>query len=236
MPSEDRGRRAALATLAGFGASACSLSPTLELLGSSLDGLGDSLGFGSSKPFPVTAREIDELPYATMGLRFGSGDPAVLVLADSDGEELRWSSADRVIFVTRRGWLVKTVGLPRDIVATQWHGENPLPRLARGESPNSGSEMMRTIDLRPRDEFGVAIESRFEVLGRETLEVLGRRRETVCLRERATVRKWRWSADNRFWVDPVSGRVWRSSQQFCPDLPPLLFEVLKPAAEPNPQA
>lgn len=236
MSCDVRGRRAALATLAGLGAGACSLSPSLELLGSSFDGLTSATGFGREKPYPVTAREIDELPYATMGLRFGGGDPAVLVLAEYDGEDLHWSSADRVIFVTRRGWLVKTVGLPRDIVATQWHGENPLPGLARGEVFEPGSRMLRTLDLRPRDEFGVAVESQFEVLGRETLEVLGRRRETICLREKASVRRWRWTADNRFWVDPASGRVWRSSQQFCPELPPLVFDVLKPAAEAGLQA
>jgi hypothetical protein len=156
-----------------------------------------------------------------------------LVLATVDGENLRWVSADRVIFITNGGWLTQTQGLTRDLAATRWVGnqaQNPLRSFVqtRGIVPPRG--VYRQIDLLRADEKGVAVTSRFERRPGETIEVQGKRHGCVRIDEIADMRAWRWETRNSFWIDPQSGRVWRSVQQYCPEIPPMRFEILKPFA------
>jgi len=216
--------------LAGLGVTACSSSPTLDILASALTGIGD---IGKAPGYALSDAQIEALPYASLGIRIGGGAPAITILASIDGDELHWASADRVVFVTRRGRLVKTVGLPRDLSATVWVAADPLasyPLLVPASS--SDRKISRFVDIRPNDDFGVPMESRFEVSGDETISLLGRSHDCVRLREHILVRKWRWSTENVFWIDKDSGRVWKSRQQFCPDVPAMTLEVLKPAPEP----
>src|SRR5258706_98771 len=46
--------------------------------------------------------------------------------------------------------------------------------------------------------------------------------------EHCTVDALRWSFDNEYWEDRMSGYVWRSSQHIHPKSPPLILEVLRP--------
>lgn len=221
-------RRAALASVAGLAASACVTSPTLELMGSVLRGAGDS---GKGSGYALDVAQIDALPYATMGLRIGRSPPAILVLANIDGESLHWASADRVVFVMQHGRLIKTVGLPRDLASTQWAALDPLPEFRSEPARSHEQQVYRYMDLRSPDDFSVPIESSFETLGDETIEILGRRHDTVRVREQVRVKKWRWSAENLFWIDKADGRIWKSRQQHCPEVPAMSFELLKPPVE-----
>ncbi|GAC1621852.1 MAG: hypothetical protein NVS9B10_05120 [Nevskia sp.] len=228
-----RTRRRLLTSLAGgfscLGLSGCGTSPTLDLLGSALTGIGD---IGKAPSYGLSDAQIEALPYASLGLRIGGSQPAVVILASVDGDELHWASADRVVFVTRHGRLTKTVGLPRDLTATQWTGQDPLAKFPAMPVSRDDRRVYRFVDLRPNDDFSVPVQSSFDTLGDETLTILGHRHETVLVRERVVVRKWRWSADNLFWVDKTTGRIWKSRQQFCPEVPAMTLEILKPAAEP----
>ena len=157
---------------------------------------------------------------------------AVIVLSTIEGRDLHWVSADRVTFVTRDGWLLRTRGLQRDLAATRWlpaSGEDPLRTFAQtGVLP--ARAVYREIDLGHADEQRVAVESRFEIVKDETIVIQGRERATHRIDEIAVMRAWRWKTRNSFWVDPQSGQVWRSVQQYCPEMPPIQLELLKPAA------
>lgn len=180
--------------------------------------------------YPLNAQQIRDLRYATLGIRIGSNPPAVLVLATVDGDNLRWVSADRVIFVTNSGWLMRTQGLPRDLAATRWIGDqpqNPLRSFIQtGTLPARG--VYREMDLLRGDENGVAVESRFELRPDELIEIQGKQHACRRLDEIANMRAWRWETRNSFWIDSQDGRVWRSVQQYCPEIPPMRLEVLKP--------
>lgn len=182
--------------------------------------------------YPLTAEQIDEIPYATLGVSVGGAPGAVMVLSTITGTELRWVSADRVIFVTDHGRLLRTQGLKRDLLATRWvdaSGADPLLEILKG-GPLPPPAVYRRIDLAHENEHDVQVESRFEDGGTETIRILGVEHETRRIDEIADMPAWRWRVRNRFWIDPRDGRVWRSVQQFCPEIPPLRLETLKPAA------
>lgn len=221
-------RRAFLGGLTGLGLAGCGSSPTLDLIGQSFAGLSG----GGASSYPLSAERIRALPYASLGVRIGSNAPAVMILATYDGENLNWASADRVILVTHRGRLVKTVGLARDLAATQWTGADPVLSYASGQVLETYSHVNRFLDLRQKDEFGVAIQSNVRVAGDERISVLGTSYDTMVIAERISAPKWRWSAENLFWIDRATGRILRSRQSYCPEIDPITLEVLKPAVEP----
>lgn len=200
-------------------------SDSLSLLGASLPKFGAS---ARGNGYPLSDEQIKAIPYASMGVRIGNGGGVVTVLASVDGRRLHWASSDRVLLVTERGRLVKTVGLPRDLLTTQLTEFDPLGQIARGE-PGKGTGISRIVDLRPKDDFSVPVQSQCTVQGEETLTLLGQPRRLLRVRERVVVRKWRWSTDNLFWLDPASGQIWKSRQRFCPEVPAITMEVLRPS-------
>lgn len=195
----------------------------------SLSLIGSTLGVGAPR-YPISDAQIEALPYASIGVRIGGGSGVVMILATVDDESLSWVSTDRVVLITRRGRLIKSIGLTRDLLHVRETGADPLALALRGDPAAAESRVARIIDIRPRDDFSVPVASRCERIGEDLLTVLGTPRRVIRLRERVVVRKWRWSADNLFWVDADSGRVWKSRQQFCPDVPAITIELLKPAA------
>ncbi len=182
--------------------------------------------------YPLTTAQILDIPYATLGVRVGENPRGVMVLSTIDGKAHQWISNDFVSFVTLDGWLLKTHGLKRDLAATRWlpaAGQNPLAAFGQtGELPARG--VYREIDLKHADERGIAVESRFESAKDETIVVLGEEHLTRRIDEIASVRAWHWEVRNKFWVDPESGKVRRSVQQYCPEIAPIEMEVLRPAA------
>lgn len=222
-------RRQLLGGLLVSGVAGCASDPdsTVNLFSKSISSRGRS-----ADEYPLSAAQIHDIPYATLGVRMANNPRAVIVLATIDGRTLQWASADRVTFVTRGGWILRTHGLERDLNATHWQPtpeEDPLLSFAEsGVVPQRA--VYRQIDLGHADERGVAVESRFEVGKEETIVIQGRERLTRRIDEIAVVHAWRWEARNTFWFDPQSGLVWRSVQQYCPEMPPIELEVLKPAS------
>jgi Protein of unknown function (DUF2886). len=218
-------RHLLLSGLAGLGLAGCSPPRSWDLL---------RQNFTAKVPdpdrYPLDAAQIHALPYATLGVQVGDTARAVLVLATISGTRLTWMSADRIRFVTDHGRLEATDGLKRDLVATHWLTADPLAdpsTLASGQAQGR-----RTVELREHGEVssGIEVRSRFEAAGEQTLKILDRSHDTRHFVEHVDVPSWRWSWRNHFWLAADSGRVLASRQQYCPEVPPIHFQVLKPAA------
>lgn len=85
----------------------------------------------------------------------------------------------------------------------------------------------RVADIGTPAHYGATIQSRFELLGRRTIEILGTTFDTLWVREHNEARTLRWTFDNEFWLDFSSGYVWKSTQHFAPNVPPVEIEVYK---------
>lgn len=229
-------RRQFLQGLALSGVAGCATNTRSNLLDQDSAYTLVSKTLASRKPpagrYPLTTAQILDIPYATLGVRVDENPRVVMVLSTIDGRAQQWISSDFVSFVTRDGWLLKTHGLKRDLAATRWlpaMDQNPLAAFGRtGQLPPRG--VYRQIDLKHADERDIEVDSRFESAADETILVLGEEHPTRRIDEIASVRAWRWEVRNRFWVDPESGKVRRSVQQYCPEIAPIEMEVLRPAA------
>jgi len=206
------------------GLAGCGLSPSIEVAYKSLRGQPKT-----DSGYQVSIAQIRALPYASLGVRLGNGAPGALLLDRYEGDDLVWISGDNIALVTREGRLVKTVGLQRDLRQTQFESPDPLPQIFASGSVDGIAKVERVIDLSSRDSFGVPIESRYEILGPKTIHVIGLTRETIMIREHIVVRMWRWSADNYYWLDQKTGSVQRAIQRYCPEVPEIEYDVLRPA-------
>jgi hypothetical protein len=170
---------------------------------------------------------VEKIPYASIAAKLGGGPRSLLVLWRRDGNDLHWASADNSIIVTRHGRLVKTAGFPKNnLRETFIVGTDPLAdaRLSHGLVP-----FTRAVDFERDRMFGVQIDAELAMLRSEEIVIAGVTLESVLVVERCRARQLNWAFENRFWLDPGDGFVWKSRQHIARELPPLDIEVLKPA-------
>ena len=176
----------------------------------------------------IPRARIDSIPYATMSAKFGRNPRALTVLRRVDNKELYWFAGNQIVLVTRAGRLVRTAGLPANLKRTWIMDDDPLGTLQDGVHPTDSYR--RLVDLGPPDRYGIMVTSQLESVGPASVVISELQFETQLWRERNTAREFDWSYENRYWVDPDNGLLWKSIQHVHPDLPPVELEVLKPAA------
>lgn len=217
MPTHLTRRRLLLAGTA-FALTGCGNSPVARTAAAFWDQRGGSDRF--------TREQVDQLPYATLAAGVGDGPRAMLVLSRADGDDLHWVSADKAILVTRRGRLIKTVGLAAaNLGNTTMLDPDPLSQPGLWNAPR---QSRRSVDFRSEREFGVTVVAEWIPERMEEIATFRGPRQALRVREHCIAPRAGWELDNTFWLDPASGTVISSIQQILPDTPPLRLELLKP--------
>jgi hypothetical protein len=177
---------------------------------------------------PIPRATVAKLPYATITAKVGDLPRGLMALGKIAGEDLHWISSNRVSIVTRRGRLVKTVGLPQDLRDTHSLGDDPIAQAPHRLTEPARS--VRLLDLTKPEYYEMAIDSILTPVGPRKITILEIEFDTIKLVEQNSARALRWRFENQFWVDPEDGFVWRSEQHVSRELPPLAIEVAKPPA------
>jgi hypothetical protein len=166
------------------------------------------------------------IPYASLGVRIGTGPEQLLVLAeDANGSQL-WLSGSKIAITTRGGRIVATSGLGADLSG----GTSDALTSARGISRwKRGTVINWVADFADLGRYSVPIQCKDEPIGTETISILGKDIVTLHVVETCTAELLGWTFSNDYWVDENSGSVWRSIQHIHPKLDPLATEVLRPA-------
>ncbi len=164
------------------------------------------------------------VPYATMGMELGSSAQALLILGTVTQDELDWFAGEQVFVRTRKGRVIRTAGLPYDLGGLRSLSTNSM---LDGAGANSAVKLL-TLDFPDLGVFGATAQCSRKDAGDDNVEILGSRIPTRHIVEHCTVEALRWSFDNEYWEDRMSGYVWRSSQHIHPKSPPLILEVLRP--------
>ena len=192
-----------------------------SLLGNAV--VAASLAIKGIDDAPISKEYVASLPWASMGVKIGAGQRSMLVLGRYDNAERHWISADRATIATWNGRLSRVIGLAAELRETRDLGDDPIA----GQTFEFAGTHTRSVDLGPEPRFGVIIQSRFEIVRRETITILDEQRDTLRVRESNTARTVRWQFDNEFWLDFHTGYCWRSAQHFHPGQPAIELEVFK---------
>src|SRR5262249_48683054 len=77
---------------------------------------GDSVGL----------REVQDTPFASLGLRIGSASQTMLLLATTTGRSTVWTSALHTALEIQSGRILRTAGLVQNLSGTSFAGADPL--------------------------------------------------------------------------------------------------------------
>lgn len=168
----------------------------------------------------VARSRVTAVPYATLGVRLGSSDESLFVLAGKTGADLVWLGGRRLAITTRRGRIVRTAGFVNNLSGFQSAGA-PLQ--------TAGSEAENFLyDFAEQSRYGVAVSCVTHDLGPERIVIIGATHDTRHVAEDCTATQIEWRFRNQFWRDG-SGFVWKSEQNVAPDVDLFTLEVLRPA-------
>ncbi len=154
---------------------------------------------------------------------FEGGPKALIILGEITGDRrYTWYSAERQSITTFGPFVVGLLGLDPELRGTIFGGgwgTNPLDL--------AGAKLTRSLDiLAEGDRVQVPLTSTFETRGTESVEILGVTRQLRRVTEK--VRSGgRPRYNNDYWVDPTTGRCWKSRQIAVPTLPALNLEITK---------
>jgi hypothetical protein len=176
---------------------------------------------------PISRQTVANLPYASIAAKIGKGPRSLLILWQASNDELLWLSADNAAIVTRHGRVVRTAGLPENIRSTQSDRSDPLEL---GLHKQASAHYSRIVDFGRDHAVNVSqIDSLLERVGPRDIVIEEIAFKTVVYHEQCEDRSRNWNFQNKYWLDPVDGFVWKSRQHIARSFPAIEIEVLKPA-------
>jgi hypothetical protein len=177
-------------------------------------------GIGSSSPVPRA--RVAAVPFATLGVRLGSSDESLFVLATKAGSDLVWRGGPQLAVTTRNGRIVRTAGFVHNLSGFQVDVRSSTPAGERGDSKTY------LYDFADQARYGIAINCAVQNLGIERITIIEVSIDTTHLAEDCTAPQLGWSFRNEFWQD-ATGFVWKSKQYVVPELDAFTLEVLRRA-------
>jgi hypothetical protein len=171
----------------------------------------------------VTRERAASTPYASIGIRLGSSQEAMLVLATSQGENLRWQAGTQYVINTRDGHVTLTVGFEHNLDGLQ----GPVPD-SPSASPEQGGPYHYLYDMVDMGKYGVFAVCSQHDEGAEQIVIIGVPHDTRHIVEDCKAKQLHWRFSNEYWRDAATGYVWKSIQNFRPDMDPLTLEILRP--------
>ncbi|HXO99238.1 MAG TPA: YjbF family lipoprotein [Luteibacter sp.] len=167
-----------------------------------------------------TAASVAATPYFQLQVN-APGGQAILILARSAHGQLGWYGAGHDVVVTRDGLVVKTVGLPQNLDDSAFPAANPFRTgLQRLGGP---LDYTRRMDWSPGYRYGVLLQARLEPGAMEDVDILGTVHHLRRIDERLTAPGVHMN--NRYWIDPADGFIWKSRQYIAPGLPLELIQL-----------
>src|SRR5262249_1914903 len=124
-----------------------------------------------------------------------------------------------------------TAGLPNDLNGLKGDGDPAAQATAEGD-PLPGKHYALFFDFQDLGLFGIKADCTAEDRGPDTVDVLGAELATHRIVEDCEIAPLRWSFENTFWVDPVTGLPWRSRQYVHPKLSAVTIDLFRPPASP----
>jgi len=152
-------------------------------------------------------------------IRLGDQPRAVMGLLFIEQAQFKWTSANNVVLVTEQGRIVRSLGLPNDLLHTSNRNADPI-KVKRFDN----SEWTRQLDW-SAGEFGYTVTSTFSEQTEETLTFFGQQIkakkviETLRYDNPSSYLRFDGLWQNVFWFDETSGKLLQSQQQLAPGTP-----------------
>lgn len=181
-------------------------------------------------PMKVDRSKVAELPYASVGVEIEDLPQFLFILANQNATDDLYTLGYQISIVLRNGRIIRTNGFGRNVLGGRWKGADIIQTAAASPGVVYGDRYMET------SERGIAtrdVHCSAQAVGDESVTILGSPVATRHVRESCDVEELKWAFENDFWVDPVSGQVWRSIQYIHPKIEPIVIETFRPSSRPT---
>lgn len=183
----------------------------------------DTLSYAFKPPADIelSAEQITASAADLLYFRYGEQRQVVLALAFMEHSQQKWISADNAVVVLQHGRIVRTAGLPHNLLFVTASTEDPL---TRGVTSIAGSRWQSLTDWQ-QDEYGYLVQSQFSQPQPETLVILEHSfnvlKVTETLSYKTRPQFWRFDQQwqNEYWFEQSSGQLLKSRQQYAPFQP-----------------
>jgi hypothetical protein len=181
----------------------------------------------------ITREQAAGIPYASIGVQLGPSGQGLAVLGKGIGEDRYWYSGNSILFVTRAGRVVQTVGLPYDLSHVDVRSAGASGQRS---SPGTAAHFALVYDFQDLGAFNIVATCDDTDEGPETITILETNIETRHHIEHCKAPELDWSFENEFWLDAKTGYVWQSVQNIHPRSSLLTVVVFRPESSPRPQS
>lgn len=165
-----------------------------------------------------------------MAAKIGDGPDGIILLGKVNGDRLVWFAGRKGVFVTERGRLVQTAGLPGNLLRSAYLDTDPLGTIINLNAQEKPALFRRLVDMTPPDNYEILISSTFHRDTTERIEIAELAFDTIVYVEKCRSKVLDWKFENRYWVGARDGVIWQSQQYVHPTLPPVRLQILKPYA------
>lgn len=194
----------------------------------SQQGIGETfkLAILGTPDVQLTPEQVHDIPYASIYAQVNGGSQIFLVLAYAENGNLKWVTQDKAMLVTRNGRLVKTLGLPDNLLEVTNLDSDPLIHAQRIVD---GTQWTRIQSWTEGKQLRTAtLSSRFSLAGVETVTILDAPHAYRVLDEDVSVAQMNTHYRNRFWIEPDTGVVRKAEQYIGPGYFPIETTTLTP--------
>lgn len=167
-------------------------------------------GRGAQQPVP---ERIAASPYASLMMDDGTVR-GVMMLGNDDEGRLSWHSGRHVLFLCDGDQVCGTHELGARLDDMRIEGTNPFLDLRT--IGGGTATVVRRYDWPDGYRYGIPVTGTLRQSGQERLDILGRARDLVRYEEH--LHGPGVDGRNTYWVDPGTGRIWKSRQMVTPDI------------------
>jgi hypothetical protein len=194
--------------------------------------------FWGPKDHLISPEKVRQLPYASMYVQLGENPQALMILVWSEPTlsnklvALKWLSANHEMLVTQSGRVIKTVNLKDgNLTALTSNQPDPLSLgLQRGTTPH---QWHYQISWLPGYHSNYKAISTFTVIGQVSKQLPAGTQKLLYVREQVDIPILRQGYQNRYWLEPQTGKAIASEQYIFPGSGNIKLMVGKPYAGEN---
>ncbi|HHF3033368.1 TPA: YjbF family lipoprotein [Vibrio diabolicus] len=182
--------------------------------------------YGNYIDVEMTSEEINAVPYASAYLKLGNQKQVFVVLAFAERNplngkiQLKWVSADKAMFVTENGHIVKTIGLQNGDLAGVY---GDVPDFS---SDSASMSYTLSYDWVKQYRYGFPANVNRFYAGKETLTTPISNTMTDVYKEVVEFSSLSQSVENYYWVNE-QGQVVKILQHLGPNMIPVELTILK---------
>jgi hypothetical protein len=171
----------------------------------------------------VTKELVNNIPYASMKLQIGKGPTGLVILESIDKDITTWVSADGVYLQLKNGRIQAAQGLINNL--SDYRSSELSFKEIIGNELNEISYRYISLDNPPVLDMKIKVQT--SIKGVQSIDLISSQRDLILVEEEISNDFIRWKFTNQYWVDPDDGFVWKSNQQFAPNLPVFLYEITR---------